>query len=134
MKRAKIILIALCAVSLACALVGCGGSDKIAGTYDLYEIQGANGTSHDTIAELEKSGFTLFINLDEDKTFHLVMVGLDNEGTWDYVGGETIIFKPNQETLGMSDASISNGKITMTLLGDVTVFARGKDKKPSDYL
>lgn len=141
-KKAKIGLCVVCVVVLAAALsmaaAGCSNSNssnKLAGTYNLYEIQGANGSSHEEIAELEKSGFnTPFINLDEDKTFHLVMVGLDNDGTWDCTDGKTITFTPNQKTLGMTDATIEDGKITMTLLGDPTVFAKGKDKKVEDYL
>ena len=139
MGKAKIALVALCAAVLAVALTafaGCSANTagKIAGTYDLYEIQGSNGTTHEEIAQLEKSGFSLFINLDEDKTFHLIMVGMDNDGTWEYTDGNTITFKPNQKTLGMTNATIEDGKITMTLLGEPTVFAKGKDKKVEDYL
>ena len=133
-------LVALCAVVLCVALVVCVGclghktTQGLTGTYDLYEIQGENGTSHDEIAELEKSGFSLFINLNEDNTFHLVMVGMDNDGTWECSDGKNITFTPSQETLGMTNATIENGKITMTLLGDPTVFAKGNNKKVEDYL
>ena len=134
MKHVKLILIGLCAVCVAIALVACGSSSKIPGTYDLYEIQGSNGTTHDEIAQLEKGGFNLFINLDEDGTFHLIMVGMDNDGTWECKDGKNITFKPNTKTLGMTNATIQDGKITMTLLGEPTVFAKGKDKNPDDYL
>ena len=139
MGKAKIALVALCAAVFAVALTACAGcsantAGKIAGTYDLYEIRGSNGTTHEEIAQLEKSGFSLFINLDEDKTFHLIMVGMDNDGTWECADGNTITFKPNQKTLGMTNATIEDGKITMTLLGEPTVFAKGKDKKVEDYL
>lgn len=133
MKRFKFILVALCAVAIAGAVAGCGNS-KIEGTYNLYEIQGSNGTTHEEIAQLEKGGFSLFINLDSDKTFHLIMVGMDNDGTWECTDGKNITFKPNIPTLGMTNATISDGKITMTLLGEPTVFAKGDPKKVDDYL
>ena len=137
--KAKTAVSAVCAAMLVLAgvlmLGGCSGSSaQITGTYDLYEIQGSNGTSHEEIEQLEKSGFTLFINLDEDKTFHLVMVGLDNDGTWECADGRNITFSPTQASLGMTDATIEDGKITMTLLGEPTVFAKGNDKKVEDYL
>ena len=133
---AAIAAVVVVAAIVAVVVVNNSGKPNqgLTGTYDLYEIQGDNGSSHDEIANLEKSGFTLFINLDEDHTFHLIMVGMDNDGTWECTDGKNITFTPNQESLGMTNATIEDGKITMDLLGDPTVFAKGKDKKVEDYL
>ena len=62
------------------------------------------------------------------------MVGLDNDGTWECADGRNITFSPTQASLGMTDATIEDGKITMTLLGEPTIFAKGNDKKVEDYL
>ncbi len=135
------------AVALACALVVlvvvlivCGGNNQsnyqksLAGTYDLYEIQGDNGTTHEEIAQLEKAGFALFINLNEDETFSFVYLGTDFKGSWSTEDGKSIEMVPEDATVTMSDCTYEDGKLTLSLYGSTTVFAKGSAKKVSDYI
>ena len=126
MKFVKGLAVALCAVALSVILAGCG--NKAAGTHDLYEIQGDNGSSHEEIAELEKSSFCLYINLNEDGTFDLAMLGMDYKGTWK-LDGQTVTMTPKEKNLKMTDCTLVEDKLTMNLLGGVTVFAKGSPKK-----
>lgn len=108
--------------------------ENITGTYNLYEIQGENGTSHEEIETLESAGFNLFINIDNNKTFHLIMLGSDFDGTWECGNGKNITFSPTLNSLDLTNATITGDTLTVTLFGEVTVFKQGAYKNPQDYL
>lgn len=108
--------------------------ENITGTYNMYEIQGENGTSHEEIKTLESAGFNLFINIDNNKTFHLIMLGSDFDGTWECGNGKNITFSPTLNSLDLTNATITGDTLTVTLFGEVTVFKQGAYKNPQDYL
>ena len=134
MKFLKILSALICVGALSFVLAGCS-QPNLAGTYDLYEIQGSNGTTHEEIEQLEKSGFALFINLNEDKTFDFIFVGTDFQGTWESEDGKNVTLTPESGSgLDMTDCTYADGKLTMTLYGETTVFEKGDAKNISDYL
>lgn len=138
-KKGNVCVIAVCAAVvvfiLAFFLQGFIGKtlNNITGTYNLYEIQGENGSTHEEIEAYEQIGFSIFMNIDEDKTFHLVMLGTDFDGTWECTNGKNVTFEPSLKELGMTNATIDGDTLTVTLLGEVTVFEKGEHKNVSDY-
>lgn len=130
------VVLASALVVLVVVLTSCGANyqKNLAGTYDLYEIQGDNGTTHEEIAQLEKAGFALFINLNEDGTFNFVYLGTDFKGSWSTKDGKSIEMAPEDTSVTMSDCTYEDGKLTLSLYGDTTVFAKGSTRKVSDYV
>lgn len=136
-KSLRYVALAVLAAALVLTFTACGQKNyakELAGTYDLYEIKGDNGATHEEIAKLETAGFALFINLNEDGTFDFVYVGTDFKGTWSTTDGKDITMKPNDSSVTMSECTYEDGKLTMTLYGDRTVFEKGSKKTVSQYV
>lgn len=119
-KRFAFVVAALCAMALCLGLAGCGGGSyekNFAGTWKLsgMETSGEASSSED-IAMLESLGISMFIELDEDMTAELDMMGEVMTGTWSAQSAS--------ECRVTIDGSVMDG----TLDGDSLTFAADGEK------
>lgn len=119
-KRFAFVVAALCAMALCLGLAGCGGGGyekNFAGTWKLsgMETSGEASSSED-IAMLESLGISMFIELDEDMTAELDMMGEVMTGTWSAQSAS--------ECRVTIDGSVMDG----TLDGDSLTFAADGEK------
>lgn len=120
MRDSKALAALACAIALCLALVGCVGSSggagkasassnseaavdvaKLIGTWELSGSIDADGVraSDDSIALMRELGLDLFVNLNEDATFDMVVFEGSLRGTWDAVSRDTIVFETEGDSL-----------------------------------
>lgn len=118
MKKLSTALALAFALVLSFALVGCGGgskdySENFVGTWKLTSM---SDTSEEDLALLESFGMAMLLDLNEDKTFALDMMGESMEGTW--------------EAKSASECSITidGESATATLSGEELVLSSGDEE------
>ena len=121
-KLASIIAAAAMACILAFTAVACSKSDPTeayVGSWDLSEITGAEGISSDDMALMESMGLYIVLELNQDGTAVLDMVGERVSGTWSAESETeaTITFDGAPVT-----ATLQDGKLNFSIEGESMVF------------
>ena len=131
MRLFRIVLVSLCSAVLACALVGCGGGasgnkDKFVGSWDLVSLNGTDGSSSTTSADIElmkSQGLYVALNLNEDGSASFDLFGEKLDGTWEAKDDTTGTLTLNNQSITMTiDAS---DKLSLEQEGSVMVFEKG---------
>lgn len=121
-KRIAILLAAVCALSLCFALAGCGGGSaddgkkNFTGNWKLVEGEaGGEALTADDLAAFEELGMTITLDLKEDGSCVLDMLGAEMTGTWEAKDAST------------ADVTLDGSKTSANISGDKLTISVGED-------
>lgn len=125
MKKGIVALLA-CMFALSLALVGCSGGGDVkaawVGTWDPIEwTEEGQLRNSDDLQMLKDLGLTFSLELNDDGTAKLMIVGEAVNGEWEAKSATEGTFKLED---GSADMKIADGKLTMQLANDTIVFEK----------
>ncbi len=133
MGKAKVALVALIATLMCLALGGCAGAagsaqDNFSGSWDLYEMEGENGTDAETVQMMADSGLTISLDLASNGVATLSLFGEESQGQWTPKDATTATIVFDGEEVGMR---IVGDKLEMDNQENKMVFQKGSGTAPS---
>lgn len=139
MKHRGIISLLLGTLLLCFVLVGCGGKASSAdasafiGTWDLYEITGDNGASHEDVKSMNDFGLETYLEIEKDGKGTFNVFGEEISLTWKAKSNTQIDVTMEGEKQTES-LTLKDGKVSFSVEGEKTtmVFEKGKKHDKSD--
>lgn len=141
MKHRGIISLLLGTLLLCFVLVGCGGKASSAdasafiGTWDLYEITGDDGASHEDIKSMNAFGLETYLEIEKDGKGIFYVFGEEIPLTWKAKSSTqidvTMEYKGEKQT---EPLTLKDDKVSFSVEGEKTtmVFEKGKKHDRSD--
>lgn len=141
MKHKGIISLLLGTLLLCFVLVGCGGGTSSAdasafiGTWDLYEITGDDGASHEDIKTMNDFGIETYLEIEKDGKGTFNVFGEDIPLTWKAKNNTqidvTIEYEGKKQT---EPLTLKDDKVSFSIEGEdsTMVFEKGKKHDKSD--
>ncbi len=117
----------------ACGGGGGGGAPTVdykknfVGTWDLVSMGGEDAATEEEVELMKSMGQEVFVNFDEDGSFHLVLFGSTMDGTWKAKDASTATVTIEDSNV---DATLKDGQLTMEEDGESMVFKKGEAKEP----
>ncbi len=123
MKRIAVVMAAALALALSFALVGCGGGEKDhSGKFQgSWKVASMSGVSEDEMALMEAFSLTVVLDLNEDKSASLNMMGEEMTGTWEAKSAEECSVTFDGETVV---GKLAGDKLTLAVEGEEMTFAK----------
>lgn len=131
--KAKIFAVAVCAMALCVALVGCGGGGAAGGADNSANFQGtwvlsggnADGQemTDESIKALEQMGLNVYIQMNEGGSAVVSLFGSNYDGTWEAKDATTVALTFQGDT---ADAVLEGDELVLTVEGDSLKFKKGE--------
>lgn len=123
MKRSIMVAALALAITLGFALVGCGGAPKdyAANFQGSWKMTSMAGASEDDLALMEAFGMSVVLDLNEDKTASLNMMGEEMAGTWEAKGEtECSVTIESEAAVG----KLSGEELSLSIEGEEMTFVK----------
>lgn len=136
--KAKIFAVAVCAMALCVALVGCAGGgtnggDNAANFQGDWMLSGGNSDGQELDAEsidaMEQMGLYVYIQLNEGGEAVMSLFGNNVTGTWEAKDATTVAITFEGDT---ADAKLEGDELVLAVDGDSLKFKKGEI--PADAL
>lgn len=127
--KMKVLAVAMCAIALCAALVGCSGGNS--GDYDAnfqgdWMLSGGSSDGQELDAEaisaMEQMGLYVYIQLEEGGNATISLFGSNMSGTWEAKDASTVALTIQGDT---EDATLENGELVLAVDGDSLRFKKG---------
>lgn len=135
--KAKIFAVAVCAMALCVALVGCAGGgtngDAAANFQGDWMLSGGNNDGQELDAEsidaMEQMGLYVYIQLNEGGNAVISLFGTNTDGTWEAKDANTVALTFEGDT---ADATLEGDELVLAVDGSSLKFKKGEI--PADAL
>ncbi|MEC4176155.1 hypothetical protein VIN30_06815 [Adlercreutzia sp. R7] len=137
--KAKIFAVAVCAMALCVALVGCAGGGTNSGSDNAANFQGdwmLSGGQNDgqeldaeSIEAMEQMGLYVYMQLNEGGNAVISLFGTNTNGTWEAKDANTVAITFEGDT---ADATLEGDELVLAVEGNSLKFKKGEI--PADAL
>lgn len=141
MKHKGMISLLLGTLLLCFVLVGCGGKNSSAdaasafiGTWDLYEITGDDGASHEDVKSMNDFGLETYLEIEKDGKGTFYVFGEEISLTWKAKNSTQIEVTMEYDGEKQTEPlTLKDGKVSFSVEGEkAMVFEKGKKHDRSD--
>lgn len=122
MKKLLSVAVLALAVALSFALVGCGGAkDNAANFQGSWKMTALSGASEDDLAFMEAFGMSVVLDMNDDKSVSLTMMGEEMTGTWEAQSAtECTVTIDGSPVTG----TLKGEELSLTVEGDAMTFKK----------